>query len=291
MGKNLIQKGNQSAFRRGEYNAFGDLTFYVPWGVLVLGAAGLVWQVYRRRLVGWTTALWLGGVLVLSNPYLVRLPGTGIVNNFTVLIMLYLPVSVLAGVLFGEVMGRLWHSWRWAGPVLTSAIILALAVWGVRQRTRDLHLAHALVSEADMRAMAWIRENTPPDARFLVNGFAAYGGNSVVGADAGWWIPLLAARENTIPPLTYGVEETYDPDYRIQLRKDYAHLTQVSLTSPEGVAYLQEMDITHLYVGQRKGRVGNPGEPLLNAEDLASSPQFKLVYDQDAIWIWELGVE
>ena len=65
-----------------------------------------------------------------------------------------------------------------------------------------------MVTKPDRQAMTWIREHTPAQAKFLVEGFRIYGGRSVVGSDAGWWIPLLADRANTMPPQYALLNET-----------------------------------------------------------------------------------
>jgi hypothetical protein len=56
---------------------------------------------------------------------------------------------------------------------------------------RDINMTqHALVTRPDVQAMAWIRENTPKDGRFLVKLFSVYGGSVVAGSNGGLWLPL-----------------------------------------------------------------------------------------------------
>jgi hypothetical protein len=148
-----------------------------------------------------------------------------------------------------------------------------------------------MVTAADMEAMAWIREHTTPGANFLVNGFIAFGGTSVVGADGGWWIPLLTGRESTVPPLLYGMEATRDPDYREQVRSDFLYLQQFSPDAPEWKEFLNSKHITHVYAGQGGGMVGNPGQPLLDPAGLARDPDYRLVYHRNDVWILELTSE
>ena len=121
-----------------------------------------------------------------------------------------------------------------------------------------------------------------------MNGFVAYGGTAVVGSDAGWWIPLLASRANTVPPLTYVAERPEDPTYVEQVRNDLLYLEQVSPTSEEGVRFLQETGVTHVYVGVREGGVGDPDEPLLDVRALSAHPAFRIVYNWEGVRIYEL---
>jgi hypothetical protein len=145
-----------------------------------------------------------------------------------------------------------------------------------------------MVTRADLRAFAWIRENVPSEASFLVNAFAAYGGTAVVGADAGWWIPLLTGRGGTVPPLTYASELQDDPRYPEQLLADLAYLRRVSPASQEAVAFLRDRGITYVYIGQTAGKTGNPAEPLLDVQALLGLPEYRLEYAQDGVWVLAL---
>jgi len=289
IGQYLIREGSQSQFQRQGYSAIGDVSFYVPWGLLALSVGALLWRAFKRQFAGWGMALWGAGLLILANPHLFALPGTGIVNNFAVFIMFYVPVGVLGGTIVGQVVAQAWRWRRRSVHVLVAALLAVSAGWGAIGRIKNVDPGHALVTQADMEAMAWIRAHTPPNARFLVNGFVAYGGASVVGADAGWWIPLLTGRENTIPPLTYASEIGVAADYQEAVRDDFAQIQQRSPVSAEGVRFLQDRGITHVYVGQGNGMVGNPGAPLLDVDALLASPAFRLVYHQDQVWIFELA--
>jgi hypothetical protein len=285
-GMSLVQRNSPREYQRGEYNAIGDVSFFVPWGLLVLAIGAMVWLILRRQFAGWFMVLWVSGLLLLANPHRLGLTGTGIVNNFTVFIMFYIPVGGLVGEFIAAASDRMWRWRRWTGVALWILAIAYGSGWGMIQRTRDLSSAHVLVTEADMGAMAWIRENTPQDARFLVNGFTAYGGKPVVGADAGWWIPLLTGRGNTVPPINYGLETAFDPEYTSRVRGDLLYLQRVSLIAPEAMQFLEENDITHIYVGQGNGMIGNPGTPLLDAHLLSQSSMYRLLYNQDGVRIF-----
>jgi hypothetical protein len=149
--------------------------------------------------------------------------------------------------------------------------------------------SYVLVTRPDTRAMAWIRGNTPPEARFLVEGFRTHQGASAVGSDAGWWIPLLAGRENTMPP-EYALlnEVSADGEYTRRVVDLVAYLETVSPTSPEGVQLLCDWGITHVYVGQGQGKVGAGAVQLFSPDDLAASPAFRTLYRQDRVYIFGL---
>jgi hypothetical protein len=146
-----------------------------------------------------------------------------------------------------------------------------------------------LVARQDLEAMAWIRENTPADARFLVNSFPAYGGTLVAGSDAGWWIPLLAKRGAFLPPLNYGAEQGPSPDYVTQVNELTLFLQERDLGDPETVQMLCERGLTYVYIGQRQGRVNYAGPHVLSLEEMQRSPSYSLAYQLGKVSIWAIA--
>jgi hypothetical protein len=268
-----------------DYQVWRDVAWYVPWPLLGATSLALVWALARRQWAVATCALWVAGLAALVAGRLIRLPGTNMMQNFAVLIALYIPVGLMAGWLIGEIAG-------WLGRLGVTAVLLALALWSTRGQMGVVDTRFALVNRPDIRAMAWIRENVPADARFLVEGFRIYGGHSAVGADAGWWIPLLARRENTMPP-QYALlnEAPAESGYSQRVVDLVAHLEEHSPASPEGLARLCEWGITHVYIGQGQGKVGAGAVQLFPPEVLADSSAFRPVYHQDRVWIFALNPE
>ena len=171
-------------------------------------------------------------------------------------------------------------------------LVAGVSLWAARIHVQMIDAAtFMLVTSADERAMTWIGTNTPSDAKFLINGALAYGGVGVVGTDAGWWIPILAGRENTIPPLTYVSETPFSPDYARQVHDLMVQLQATDLAAPEGLALLKQNGITHIYIGQQEGRIWNPGPSLLSAESLANVPYYEPVYHEDRVWVFEVRAD
>jgi hypothetical protein len=83
-------------------------------------------------------------------------------------------------------------------------------------------------------------------------------------------------------------ELAVEPDYWMRVENALLYVERFPPTTPEGVQFLSEIGVTHIYVGQQGGRVGNPGEPLLNPAALAADPAYRLVYERDGVWIFEL---
>ncbi len=266
-----------------DYQIWRNVFWYVPWPLLSLVLLTLIWALLRREWNIIKCFFWIIGLSALVLGRLAQIPGTNLMQNFAVLIALYIPVSLMVGWLIGEVAQRL------SGQNMT-ILLLALALWFARGQINIVDPSFILVTRPDRHAMAWIQENIPNNARFLVEGFRIYGGLSAVGADAGWWIPLLAKRENTMPP-QYALlnEVAIEPGYSQRVVDLVAHLEKYTPTSPEGLTYLCEMGVTHIYIGQGQGKVGAGAIQLFSPEVLIGSSDLQLLYHRDRVWIFALN--
>jgi hypothetical protein len=128
--------------------------------------------------------------------------------------------------------------------------------------------------------MEWIENHTPETAKFLANSFFAYDDNVIVGSDAGWWLPLLAHRENTVPPITYGHEAANKPRYIAQVNELGRFIEHNALDAPQTIEMLKQKGVSHVYIGSRGGN--------LSLEALKASDAFSLVYHKDRVWIFAI---
>ncbi len=279
--------GQMTSFGR-EYHQIGDLSFYLDmfwWLVLAIALGTVFWQ--RRRspvlIAGWGFLL-----LILTNPNWLHLPGAGVISNLALFIAAYIPVSLLIGDLGGIGMTR-FRDRRWSQAVAWGAVIV-IGGWGIGDRLGDVQVAqHALVTRADIEAMAWIKEYAVPESGFLVNAFSAYGESVMVGSDAGWWLPLLSGCQNTVPPMNYGTEQSSIVDYRGWIQALYNQIWEQGVDSFDTVKTLQSRGITYVYIGQEQGRVNYQGTDVLDPNILLSSPYYDLVYHQDQVWIFSIN--
>jgi len=270
-----------------EYNRTGDLSFYLApvwWLACMLGLGKGLWQRGRGVLL---VAVWWLLLLVATNPAWFSLPGSGTISNFALFISVFFPAGLLSGVLFNHLVKPITKR-RW-GSALIALALASLGLWGARERMGDLHVGDGtLVTRPDVRSAAWIAGNTPPSARFLVNSFSAYGDSVVVGSDGGWWLPLLAGRQNTVPPLNYGNEQASDPEYRSRVNNLARQVRELGPDDPAVLAMLAQQGITHVYIGQRRGRVNYWGPVVLDPDELSRSPHYRAVYHQDRVWVFAL---
>ncbi|MBU0702275.1 MAG: hypothetical protein KKC18_00215 [Chloroflexi bacterium] len=286
LGQQLTTSPSQISAFGHQYNAIGDLTRYMGpevWLLMIVAAAAGLWR--RRRWV-LLTSLWWFLLLVATNPAWLQLPGSGTISNYALFIAVYIP----AGVLIGYLLAQGVHCLSWKGSnVLVILLLMGASLAGARMRMGDMSVSqHTMVTRPDLRAMEWIRENMPADAEFLINSFFAYGGGVIVGSDGGWWLPLLAERANTVPPLNYGIENEPRPGYREWINEPTRQIQEVGTDDQETLALLQERGITYVYVGQQQGRVNYNGPDVLDPEALLQSMHYRPVYHQDRTWVFEV---
>ena len=112
---------------------------------------------------------------------------------------------------------------------------------------------------------------------------------AVVGSDGGWWMPLLAGRANSVPPLNYGAEQGPSPDYTKRVNELTFKLQEMGLDAPDTVRMLCERGLTHVYIGQRQGRVNYAGPHVLSLKEMFRSPSYSVVYQNDKVVILEIA--
>ncbi len=283
----LTTGATQTSSFTEQYNAIGNVNKYMGpalWLLLVAAVAFGLWN-QRRGVV--LVAGWWFLLFIATNPSLLCLPGSGAISNFALFIAVYIPAGTLIGYAGSEILRQLQ---RWRTGILPALLVVAIGLTGVPSRMADARpAAHAMVTRPDERAIAWIRENTPENAKFLVNSFSSYGGGVIVGSDAGWWLPLLAGRPNTVPPLNYSTEQGLDPEYRESVRELSTLSRNLGMDNPATLALLREHGVTHVYIGQQQGRVNYGGPHVLDPELLKRSDQYQLVYHQDRVWVFALN--
>jgi hypothetical protein len=262
-------------------------TAYVPFPLLVVAGLGMLLALVRRERWIVPLLIWLLLIFLTANPHWLGFPGmatvsnfAGVLNTFTVLIGLYIPVSILCGYLGSVLIEAIPKRPDWLRVGATVAAILVLSALGGRRALTIVDTKHVLVTVPDVRAMQWIQDHTPETARFLANHFFAYEDNVVVGSDAGWWLPLLAQRENTVPPITYGHETATEPGYIARVNELGRFVDDNALDAPQTIDLLKSSHISYVYIGSQGGN--------LSLEALQASDAYTLVYHKDRVWIFEV---
>ena len=300
----LAIPANQISEYSRQSNSLGNINFYLPVWVWILLPVVIGIGLWKRRKVFALVSLWWFFILLAANPQWLNLPGTGLLTSFAVMISAYFPASILLGSGFGLLadycLTKPWQI-RWflqdkvtfqqhVIPIMLSFILLTIAFFSISSRINDLSLNHALAARPDVRAAAWIQENLPSDVKLLVNSAFAYGGTAIVGTDGGWWLPLLAKRQTSQPPLPYLSEVGPSKDYVRWINTLPRQILTLGLNNPIVLDELKQRGIDYLYIGQQQGMV-NSTEPLIKLDLLEQNPNFQLIYRQDRVRIYKIVKE
>jgi hypothetical protein len=274
-----------------DFQAWRSLEFFVsPFIILMIILATIINLIFNRRLII-TLSLWFFFLVAYIAGRFIGLPGANMMQNFAVIIALYIPISLLLGWLIGATIDLIYKFNKRFGQVTSIIFVIFIGLWGAWNQRNIVNLEDfALVLRPDIKAMEWIRDSTPMDADFLVESFRIYNGTSAVGSDAGWWIPLLTGRKNTMPP-QYALfnEVPIEANYSQDVVDLVAMLEKKTPNSKEGLELLCEQGITHIYIGQRQGKVGAGASQLFLPKMFDDNPVYELVYHQDRVHIYELN--
>ncbi|MFN3372733.1 MAG: hypothetical protein ACK44M_04085 [Chloroflexus sp.] len=230
--------GTQSLTTGGSYAQLSyDLMWIGPneW-LVALALIGGALGVARRQAAAAVLMLWVSGLAVLTNPWLVSYlaPPTGLavllysftqrkwlwsgvglfllaINPATVRLpfLWLLPVDIAAISLFlplssliGGGVALIWPIQRRFWQITGVAALLGFTLWGAYQQRAIVNPVTVLATAADRRAIAWVAVHTPPTARFLINA-APWLPGVARGNDGGWWIMPLTGRWTSTPPALF----------------------------------------------------------------------------------------
>jgi hypothetical protein len=281
-----IQETGQGPTADATYNALSAALLLAPRNreLMILATVGALWGVCRRRRESAWLILWMVLVALVTNPGWLGLPGSNFLNNSTAAIALYVPLTALGG----QAVVALWEIGRllsarcgstwgrvWRGTAATILGIVALAgAWGM---VSIVNPTTVLVTPADMQAMAWIRENTPADALFLIN-VRPWQLGIYVGVDGGYWIRRLTGRQTLLPELPYVYGRPDDVRRITEAARTVSETT--SGAESELMDVIREWAATHIYTGAKGG--------ALTPQMFLDAGPYRPVYSSGEVWIFEV---
>lgn len=245
---------------------------------LVLAGLGLVWAISRRKLYSLVLIIWVFLLFLLANLSPLKLPGGGLISNGSVEIMLFIPISLLGGYFISELLARwkdLLPSWTQI-PIKVAILFLFgyVAFLGARQLIPILNPVTILTRNADLPAIAWIKENIPPDETIVINPFA-WGYGLYAGNDGGYWILPLSGNFTLPPPVIYGLSSNATQINQL--------IQQVIDAHPDPAMFLEFMrsnQLSYIYCGVRGG--------VISSQMLADSGLFNVLYHKEGVWIFSI---
>jgi hypothetical protein len=212
----------------------------------------------------WTAVLYFFG-----NSYVLGIPFISFTNLGAILIMLYLPIGLVNGWATEEILA--FFKPRWHGRAIQVVIVLAWVAGFVASHVRvtDIELYRHFVTPEDVKAMEWIRENTPEDALFAVNTYF-WLPQAPHGTDAGYWIPYFTGRRTTAGVMLLSLGEWDYLTEIVEMSKAVEELEKDNQALEE----LQEIGVSYVYIGGR-GDFSGPG---LNGHQLKQADNTDMIY-------------
>lgn len=243
---------------------------------LAAGGAGMVWALWRKS--GRVLGVWALTLALLTLPWGLRL---GPFRPDHMAIVLFLPASLLAADFVFNLVNlssRLHKRWLRRG-VQVGLILAALAGigWGGWEMRNILNSSTVFAGQADLEALEWVRENTPPDARFMIN-VTPWMGRTYRGVDGGYWLLPYAGKQTILPPVMY----TYgSQDYVGQTERWAEQLNELTTCGEDFWRLVEEFDARYLYLRQGRGS--------LQPDGLAACPRVVNVYRRGGVHIYEIA--
>lgn len=303
--------GVRSLTSSGSYVQLSDSLMWIgpnEWLVALALFAGAVGVFYRQRAAA-VMVLWVGVLVVLSNPWLISYlaPPIGLVlilyavvqrtwlvggvgmlllaiNPLTVrlpflwllpvditAISLFLPISNLIG---GSV-ALIWPQHRWT-QMAAIALLLGCTLWGAYQQRTIVNPVTILATSADRVALTWIAEQTPPTARFLINA-APWLPGVARGTDGGWWILPLTGRWTSTPPVLF-----------VHGEAESVRATQQRSQHIIDLGNGQAVDIASLIAAERIDYIYTSPKGPLRPEQFAGQPGYEAVFAHEGVVIYRV---
>lgn len=248
-----------------------------PWlfGVSVLAATLIL---VRRNPVGIMVLLWVVLLLAEGNTYRLGPSALNFTNLSAIFIMLFLPLSLLAGIGVEELFRLAPALNRRAVEEAGAALLLiAGAIAGIT-RTDDVEPYRYFVTPADAAAMEWINNNTPANAMFAINTHV-WNKNAVHGTDGGYWIPYFTGRRTNTSSMIYTLGTA---EYEKEVSAFSQTVKQLE-TDPTVLPEICDRGVDYIYIGANQF-FPSRFQPRVIAE----LPGAQLVYDRLGVKIFRV---
>jgi hypothetical protein len=213
--------------------------------------------------------------------YLLGLPALNITNVGAVLIMLYIPISLVIGIAAEELFQTLMASGRLrviGSPVVVILLILVSVITG-RTRAIEIEEYRYFVSATDIAAMDWISANTPTNARFAIN-VTFWFPNLPHGTDAGYWIPYFTGRPTTAGSMLINFSSISYREWILEASRAIERL----MNDPSAIDDLRRLGVDYIYIGAQ-GDFSGSG---LDGPRLSQLSGIHPVYHKDQVWVLQL---
>ena len=277
-----VAQGTPLDWVRADYQAWAFFFNYVSRPLFALALIGLAWSLLRKDWGVAGIALWALGLASLKALALLRIPGVSQVQNFAVLISLYLPAALLEGYALGLAAEALERFHLRAGRAAALLLIVAAGAWFAGS-ARHGGPAHLCAGDPPGYARHGLdRRVRAAGSRLPGGGLQRAGlyrrrrGRRLVDPAAG------GARRHRAAAVRADERDARQAGYSqrvVQLVKDFE---VASLAEPRGLQALCEMGVTHITVAAA-GLVGEGARQSVLAGRTAGASRADAAHRQDRV--------
>ena len=192
-------------------------------------------------------------------------------------IVLFLPATLLVADFFASTW-EIFRAGRFTrlGPALILIAIGCLLLWGLSEMRAILNPTTLLAGRADVKAVRWIQDHTPPEADFFIN-VTHWQYGTYRGVDGGWWIMPLTGRKTLLPPALYDMG---DQEYVDRINSLAKAASQVEGCTPQFWDLARSAGLDYIYLKKGSG--------TLQPESLENCSGLSLAYMQDGVYIYKI---
>lgn len=242
--------------------------------LLLVGGLGLILGLARMKKMSF--GLWSVMIALMSLPWGITIKPFR-PDHFV--IISFIPVGLWAGYGIWQAAALLTKRF---GKGRLSPVLMLLAVggwfgWSFPLSSDIVNPVTLLVTEEDIEALNWIRENTPEDARFYIN-TTHWQSGVYRGVDGGGWILPYTCRWAIVPTVFYGFST--DKEQNQQIRDWGAAASEIETCSEGFWRIMEDAGLDFVYI--REG-IGS-----LQAEGLVGCEGVERVYENSIVRIWRL---
>ena len=249
-----------------------------PW-LLVLTGLFTVILLTRRNQTGFLVVLWVVSLWLEGHAYLLQIEVLSFTNYDGIIIMYYLPASLLIGIGVHELFAWLpsLNKPNILQPTLT--LLLAGAVFTSHIHSQVVDPDRYFLTSADLLAMDWVKTYTSPDSLFAINTLF-WLKSAAHGTDGGYWIPYFTGRQTTASNMLYSYG---DSSYQQQVMSLSEEVTRQQSAQVIDLTQLCRYGVDYIYLGAHPSPI-----PTFTPERIAAAPGATLVYDAKGVKIFQI---
>jgi hypothetical protein len=197
---NLGQQISNSTADLSAYYFPFTTTFFIglkPWLFYLTLAVLIISLLLKNKFAIWM-AIWIVLLYSIGYAYKINIPQLMVTNIGAVLIMLYIPSSIIIGVGFDELKNS---RFKRISDLIFIAVLICTIPFSV-QRTKDIEPSRFFITDDDIEAMDWIKYNIPANS---IIGIRPYFWLSDYphGIDSGIWIPYFTGLKTNMGTMLF----------------------------------------------------------------------------------------